>query len=363
MRLFCLIFFNAYLLSGQITVDTLYPDLNGSELFNAVNRDYQPVSVFTYGPARDTLFAKIHAKNGRVVCVYTGYSLPLIPGQDPTQSVFMNGEPLGINTEHVWPQSLGARNDPQRADMHHLFPCRIDANSARGSLEFAEIPDAQTLKWFKEAQTLETVPTSDIDDYSEWDNLNFEPRENRKGDVARALFYFYTIHNTQALQNGGDFFDNQKELLCEWHCLDAVDEEEYERTFAIAGYQGVPNPFIADPTLPVRLGYCPSQPDSCGYVITVVKERVGISDITFQYDPIAKTVMVKAELPAQGLISADWCDASGKIIHLESWTNVARGRFEQNIGLEKCSNAGWVIIKYQNDLEMDQIAHFIFKGQ
>ena len=91
------------------------------------------------------------------------------------------------------------------------------------------------------------MPSSNIEEYSENHGSYFEPREDRKGDIARTIFYFYTMYSEIV---DGVFFSIQKEVLKTWHNQDPVDEEEITRTWQIAGYQdNKPNPFILDETL------------------------------------------------------------------------------------------------------------------
>ena len=54
----------------------------------------------------------------------------------------------GVNTEHTWPQSKGARDEPLRSDMHHLFPVRDEVNSSRGNLPYGEVPDDRADAWY-----------------------------------------------------------------------------------------------------------------------------------------------------------------------------------------------------------------------
>jgi endonuclease I len=98
------------------------------------------------------------------------------------------------------------------------------------------------------------APDQQIDHYSESTGEQFEPRENRKGDIARAVFYFYTIYRQEALEADPLFFQIQRETLLLWHQLDPADEQEIARTQTIARHQdGKPNPFVIDPTLAERL--------------------------------------------------------------------------------------------------------------
>ncbi|MBX2875801.1 MAG: endonuclease [Saprospiraceae bacterium] len=240
---------------------TLFPDLADAELLSAIQDEFTPAVTQTYAIARDSLFGRIDQVNDTLRCVYTGYKIYLDPTLDPTMAAFMDGS--GLNTEHTYPQAKGASQEPARADMHHLFPTRVDINQVRDNFPFAEIPDNVTERWFYLNQFRNSIPTSNIDAYSEFRNGAFEPPEAHKGDVARAMFYFYTIYRDEALAADPNFFATQMQTLCNWHYLDPVDEKEWNRTWQIAHYQdGKANPFVLDCTLPKRL-YCANTEGSC----------------------------------------------------------------------------------------------------
>jgi endonuclease I len=174
------------------------------------------------------------------------------PSEDPNAWAYNNG----IDTEHSWPQSKGAVG-LAKSDMHHLYPTRREVNSSRGSDPFAEIPDLETDRWFRKDQILTNIPTSNIDEYSEKDDqgARFEAREDHKGNVARAMFYFYTMYEQEANNADPTFFPVQKDVLYDWHRFDPVDSLESTRTGLIAVYQeGIENPFITDSSL-VRRAY------------------------------------------------------------------------------------------------------------
>ncbi len=243
------------------TQEEIFPDLSGDELLEAIQSQYTPSTVPTYGLSRDSLFGRIDKVGDSLRCVYTGFKVYLDPTADPTQAAYMNG--AGINTEHTYPQSKGASQEPARANMHHLFPTRVDVNQVRGSFGFADIPDQNTERWYYLDQFRNSTPTSNIDAYSEYRDGAFEPPEAHKGNIARAMFYFYTIYRTEALAADPNFFSAQMETLCKWHYQDPVDEEEWNRTWKIATYQdGKANPFVLDCSLAGRL-YCQNTVGTC----------------------------------------------------------------------------------------------------
>ncbi|MCK4256681.1 endonuclease [candidate division WOR-3 bacterium] len=232
--------------------EAIFPDLTGQELLDSLIYYYKTDTVLPYSIARDTLFSNIYQHNDSLICVYSGYTIYLDPQEDPTQDAYSKG----IDTEHTWPQSKGSVGQA-KSDMFHLYPTRVVVNSSRGNDPFAEIPDPDTDKWFRLDYYLTTIPTEFIDEYSEKDEgaYLFEPREDHKGNVARAMFYFYTMYKRQADSLDPEYFGLQKDVLYQWHLTDTVDSMERIRNDLIASYQGdKKNPYILDSSL-VRRAY------------------------------------------------------------------------------------------------------------
>jgi len=245
----------------EIADGTIFPGLQGRELRDrlvAQFREQTRSDRLNYNEARDILYGRIDNENGTLRGVYTGLTVN-VPMGSPTarRDAFQDGK--GINAEHTWPQSKGARQEPARSDMHHLFPTWTVANSTRGSLPFADIDDRQTDKWLGDNRSvLAMQPTSDVDSFSEALNGEFfEPPEAHKGNVARAMFYFYTMYREAADAADSRFFSLQEATLCRWHDQDPADAAEIERSNEIREAQGNDNPFVLDPTLVDRL-YCRS---------------------------------------------------------------------------------------------------------
>lgn len=135
-----------------------------------------------------------------------------------------------INVEHTWPQSkFGSRGRGfQKADLHHLFPTDSQANSIRGNFHFGDV--AQDTKDMN-------CDASRFGRATDGTNNIFEPPDNHKGNVARALFYFsvrYQMHINPS----------EESYLRKWSKEDPVDEDERNRNQAIYEVQGNRNPFI-----------------------------------------------------------------------------------------------------------------------
>ncbi|GAB5537039.1 MAG: hypothetical protein Rubg2KO_32880 [Rubricoccaceae bacterium] len=236
---------------------TLYPGQAGQSLLDAIELDYAPSLTLGYGPARDSLYAREQQVNGELCGVYTAFCIQLDPNVDPSTDAYQKG----VNAEHTWPQSQGAADEPSKSDLHHLFPAKANVNSSRSNHPYGEIPDSEADGWYRQASSQSSIPTVFVTEWSEKDNDHpdpawggrFEPREDHKGNAARAVFYFRAVHAGQVSSyNSEAFFDVQKDDLIVWHYADPVDLAEYARSEWIASLQGTANPFVLDSTLARR---------------------------------------------------------------------------------------------------------------
>lgn len=257
--LFSLFFFGGSLLHAQYSHQDVLPTLSGNNLLIGLRSNYKPNITASYGQARDNMFRYVYKENDTVTCVYTGLKRYLSPGATNPRTIMLdNGSPQSVNTEHTYPQSK-ASNDAGRADLHHMFPSLAKANSDRGSYPFDIIPSNRIDKWYL-GTTVRTSPppASTAHLYSKGESATrFEPRDDHKGNVARAMFYFYTMYRTEADNVDPNYFNLQKSVLCQWHLDDPVDSLEWVRTSRIAVFQQQKeNPFVLDCTLPQRCGYC-----------------------------------------------------------------------------------------------------------
>ncbi|MFK7781706.1 endonuclease [Psychroserpens sp.] len=241
-----------------------------NEFLVCLQTNYTPNQTLGYGPARDVLYGNIDVNSStlELSCIYTDFSVVMDYSTDPDPSSHAFNQ--GINTEHAYPQSMGAGDEPARSDMFNIFPSRIEVNSSRSNCPYNDIIDIDTESWFYLNQELNSVPSTNMNLYSEKDNdatyaslqasqqCTFEPREDKKGDIARAIFYFHAIYNASNqntyLSYANDaFFFFMKFTLLQWHTDDPVDQEEIDRNNAIKLQQGNDNPFIIDATLASRV--------------------------------------------------------------------------------------------------------------
>ncbi len=234
-----------FLMLSQLAFSQEAPeDLSGEDLKSWLITNYYDGKHQTlgYSTARKYLYNYIDNENNVITCVYSGYEVNSTYGGTTTY-------PAPINCEHTIPQSFFNEADPMVSDIHHLFPTYENWNSTRSNYPLTEIDDNTTSKWMYLNQSQTTIPTSNIDLYSESASSVFEPREDHKGNAARAIFYFYTMYPTQAgdISQVGDI-----DIFYQWHLDDPVDAEEIERNSEIETYQGNRNPFIDYPELVAR---------------------------------------------------------------------------------------------------------------
>ena len=198
-----------------------------------------------YNAAREQLYGSVDEVAGQIECVYTGFQ----------QASGFVTFPDPINAEHLVPQSYYGSISPMRSDIWSLRPSHGSPNSARSNNPYGEVDDAAA-QWYGVDAQGNYFSTGDIpanpDDFSERSNGVWEPRESQKGDIARAVFYFYTMYPTQAGDISG-VCDPQ--TLYDWHLADPVNAFEVQRNDRIELAQGNRNPYVDDPNLVFRAWY------------------------------------------------------------------------------------------------------------
>lgn len=188
-----------------------------------------------YDRARDLMFGEVDDldEDDVVECDYTDRRLE---GVSDRISAYQGGK--GFNAEHTWPQSKGAEGIA-KSDLHHLFPTDCEANSKRSSFPFGEVV---TVEW--------TDGGSKLGRNAKGVTV-FEPRDDQKGNTARAILYFYTVYGQRVdLSN----FRIEQEVLQKWHKEDPVTDSERARNDAVYRFQGNRNPFVDRPEFVQAMG-------------------------------------------------------------------------------------------------------------
>ena len=183
----------------------------------------------------------------------------------------------GCNIEHSFAKSWwgGCKNDAYR-DCYHLNPSNSVANGSRSNYPLG-IPE----KNFKTNTGSLKVGMRHHEELN-MDHYVFEPKDEYKGDFARAYFYMATCYghwsngdhepvlencdkkqyygwrtdnddvgSMFAMQNDNylEFQPWEQEVLITWHRQDPVSEKEIKRADAVSDFQHNRNPFIDYPYL------------------------------------------------------------------------------------------------------------------
>lgn len=133
------------------------------------------------------------------------------------------------NREHVYVQSKFSNS---KTDNHNIFACEGQINNVRGNLKFGDVADTESNRV--------SVHGHKTDCYKA--NSLFEPCDEAKGEIARALMYGamqYGFTPTQMITS--------VELLLEWHNNFPVTNREIYRNNTAYTLQGNRNPFIDHP--------------------------------------------------------------------------------------------------------------------
>ncbi len=207
-------------LSGKQLRDALYEVVRGHHSIG-----YDSAKIAMFGPVG------FDVVGGTVECIYSGQQFA------PEMLDKTKG---GFNVEHSWPQSDGAGSNPAKSDMHHLFPAERLINSSRASIDFGET-DCTGAACRIEAGGSAVGPRIG------GGPMVFEVRPERRGDIARAHFYF-AVRYKMAIP------EEEEPVLRRWHLCDPPDDRERARNDAIEKKQENRNPFIDHPELVELVG-------------------------------------------------------------------------------------------------------------
>lgn len=199
-------------------------NLFGSELITWLSAFVKPHTVYSYKDARTKMWGSIDNVNGEVECIYTGRKVATDGIPDVSVTKF--------DTEHTWPQSLGADSEPPKSDLFHIRPTWQLSNSKRANYPFGFVT--------KNVSYEDGGSKLGLDE----DNVTvFEPRDKYKGDVARGMYYFAIRYGKDA-STDVHYIDYQENALRQFMLIDPVDQNESARNDSIFAYQKNRNPFI-----------------------------------------------------------------------------------------------------------------------
>lgn len=175
------------------------------------------------------------------------------------------------NREHVVPQSLFNESLPQKGDRHHLFLTDGRVNQERSSYPFGETDATNGFSGISNSEkALGKLGTST----GNFTGTVYEPDDEYKGDIARAIMYMAIRYATSSECRvgtgtpntypvtawGGQMFSNNLStnyglsnaavaVYMAWHRADQPSATEIARNNGVEALQGNRNPFIDYPEL------------------------------------------------------------------------------------------------------------------
>ncbi|AKS42984.1 lamin tail domain-containing protein [Wenzhouxiangella marina] len=187
------------------------------------------------------------------------------------------------NREHTWPRSIGLGDtgtplNNAATDAHNLRLSNINYNSDRGNKPFASCDPSQNADCTERVTVFNDGVGGMGGGYpgdSNWFTIStdgnqgsWETWEDRRGDVARTMFYMAIryeggshgstgfvepdlelTNDRNQIQNtaGGLAYMGLLDVLKVWHAQDPVDQKEMDRNEIVFLFQGNRNPFVDHP--------------------------------------------------------------------------------------------------------------------
>lgn len=196
-----------------------------------------PLIQYTYDEVASSIFwQQLYAEGGWTLYCGLKFNRPNISEDLKTLTI-----------EHIYSTSrmiraLGCKSRSQcyeqkkpfsvmEADLHNLYPVRLDLSNALYDSEFGEIAGDD---W--------RIGDCDF----ERKNGIVQPRLLARGNVARSLFYMHSRYNLPLKKD-------TLQILKRWNREDPPSQQEIVRNDRIEKIQGNRNPFIDDPTLADKL--------------------------------------------------------------------------------------------------------------
>ena len=187
----------------------------------------------------------------------------------------VHGGNTDYDREHSWPKSYGFPNDDGRVypytDCHHLFLCDVSYNSTRSNKPFANCT-ASASEYPIEGGASGVFPGTSNWSAGSLTNGSWQVWRDRRGDVARAMFYMDVryeggVHGVTGwpepdliLTNDRNLIDSRNtgnnetvgymgllSTLLIWNLEDPPDAREMHRNDVVFHYQHNRNPFIDHP--------------------------------------------------------------------------------------------------------------------
>lgn len=303
--------------------------------------------------------------NGRKVvnCVYTGipyiYEEPFVWNASQGSGILSREHtfsqswmPLNPVLGNNWP-NINGREVLEFNDLHNLFPAhQVNANARRSNNPFGIVanPTYTSPTGFGKLGTDANGKTV------------YEPKDDQKGDVARALFYMLVHYNGQRGYQWRVPPAQDINILLQWHQQDPPSNLEIARNEYIFSIQKNRNPFIDNPEWVDRINFTNLTyiPDANTKLITLTAPNGNVTwtrgkeynitwssqnvdSVTIQYQPDMTTPFINlATVAAQDnlyKLAVTWANGTTYKIRLVSAADATVNSISGNITVVSSSVA------------------------
>jgi endonuclease I len=285
-----------------------------TDLKNKIN-PHDTIFYSAYAPRLISTWLERDTTLGRKVvnCVYT--NIPYIYEGSFNYWTGQGSNPATLTREHSyaqswmpsntggnWPEGPNGKEYPEFNDMHNLFPAhQANANSRRSNNPLGIVVNATY-----------TSPTGmgKLGTNSGGQTV-YEPRDEHKGDAARALMYMATCYHRATPANlNWSFPSNQSPaVMMQWHQNDPPSDLEVARHELIFSLQKNRNPFIDFPEWASQINF-----GTMAYLPVSNQPFEFHHSVATWPNPATDGLMVDATLIFDPFMTYSWIDALGKTV-------------------------------------------------
>jgi endonuclease I len=311
--------------SGGENIGTYYNGINSTSAsfltnLSALINPHTQISYFNYKQTIMTEFEARDTTDGRslAICAYSGERKIY---NDPFDWTTVN-----FSREHVYCHSWMPTNPadspekPEYTDQHNLLPVNFsNVNSVRSNYPLGEVVTVQSSylggKFGTDANG----------------DLVYEPRDDMKGNAARAMMYEAVAYNGIS-GNDWHFMDpistfipyipygQDQNVIKNWHFADLPDAYEIARNEYIHSVQGNRNPFIDSVEFACHVNFI----NAMSYISTPCSlgtEEMSADDLTVW--PVPASEEIFAEVEGSVIVSYELVDMQGRVVLYNSAFNAA----------------------------------------
>lgn len=213
-----------------------------------------------------------------------------------------NSEGDCYNREHSWPQSWFSNASTPTTDLHHIFPTDGFVNQQRSNYPFGEV---QTASWTSQNGSKLGTCNSSLG----YNGIVFEPIDEYKGDLARALMYMSVRYygedsswGTSGMTNKSIIKDWAINMLMNWSDNDPVSQKEIDRNNVVYGIQSNRNPFIDHPEYARAIW----DPNWTGVEYNISYASVQHGSISGPATAVKGTMVTLSATPDEGYMIDSW---------------------------------------------------------